>query len=179
MNAPRSSADALMARAAAGEREAFAELADTVGRTVHRFCLAQLPPHRRDEADDARQECFLRAWKHRRRFRPGGDALAWLLGIAMNVIRERRRRHRRVVPLEAAAPVAVGAEPEGESLERLGAALEALPQRQREAIICRFLRGMSVARTAAAMGCAEGTVKANVFKGVANLRRMMRQRNEP
>ena len=176
MTVERSLADALMARAASGDREAFARLAELAAPAVYRFCLAHLPPPLRESAEDARQECLLRAWRRRRRFRPGGSAMAWLLGIAMNVVRERRRKHRPAVGLHdtPAAPERDGLD---ERLGQLAEALEELPARQREALICRFLQGMSVAETAWAMGCAEGTVKATVFKAVANLReRMSRER---
>ena len=42
-----------------------------------------------------------------------------------------------------------------------------LPDRQREAIVLRFLEELSVEQTAAAMGCAEGTVKATVHQAPA------------
>jgi len=171
----RSLADALMARAAGGERDAFAQLAELAGPVLYRFCQAHLPPHMRGEAEDARQECLLRAWRRRKSFRKGGAAMTWLLGIAMNVVRERRRR-RPMVSLEAADPPQAQAAGGDDRLELLAAAIEKLPPRQREAVTCRFLRGMSIAETAAVMGCAEGTVKAAVFKAIASLGRMMRHR---
>jgi RNA polymerase sigma-70 factor (ECF subfamily) len=177
MTDERSPADALMARAASGDREAFARLAGLVAPAVYRFCLAHLPPPLRESAEDARQECLLRAWRRRRRFRPGGRAMAWLLGIAMNVVRERRRKHRPTARLGEKPAAGAGSNGPDERLGQLAAALEQLPDRQREALICRFLQGMSVAETARAMGCAEGTVKATVFNAVANLReRMGRER---
>jgi len=177
MDRQRRPADDLMARAARSDREAFGDLAELVGPAVYRFCLAHLHPARRDEADDARQETFLRAWRARKRFRPGGGATGWLLGIAMNVLRERRRRRptRALGGLDPPSP----ARPETD--ERLGAlaeAVEALPDRQREAVACRFFRGLSVAQTARAMGVAEGTVKAAVFQAIGNLRRLMKGKAE-
>lgn len=166
-------ADALMARAASGDREAFARLAELAAPAVYRFCLAHLPPPLRESAQDARQECLLRAWRGRRRFRPGGSAVAWLLGIAMNVVRERRRKYRPAAPLSEPPATGHRREDPDERLGQLAEAIEELPARQREAIICRFLQGMSVAETARAMGCAEGTVKATVFKAVASLRERM------
>jgi RNA polymerase sigma-70 factor (ECF subfamily) len=173
MDPQRALAAALMARAAKGDRQAFGELVDLVGPMVHRFCLAHLPPGLRDSAGDAGQECLLRAFQGRRRFRPGGDAVAWLLGIAMNVVRERRRKFRPGPSLSGLDPPARPAEDVPEHLADLAGALERLPARQREAVVCRFLRSMSVAQTARAMGCAEGTVKATVFKAMANLRRQL------
>ena len=81
MTVERSPADALMARAASGDREAFARLAELAAPAVYRFCLAHLPPPLRESAEDARQECLLRAWRGRRRFRPGGSACLRRLGV--------------------------------------------------------------------------------------------------
>ena len=80
------------------------------------------------------------------------------------------------MPLEAVDPprAPAPAEDDDARLERLARAVERLPERQREAVACRFLRGMSIAETAKVMGCAEGTVKAAVFKAIANLQRMMK-----
>ena len=171
-------ADSLMSRAAGGDRDAFGQLAELVGPVVYRFCLAHLPLPMRDSAPDARQECFLRAWKNRRRFRTGGNAIAWLMGIALNVVRERRRKFRPALSLDDFEPAEGAIVGPDERIETLTKAVETLPARQREALACRFLRGMSVAETAAVMGCAEGTVKAAVFKAIANLQKMMK-RKEP
>lgn len=177
----RRQAGVLMVRSAGGDRDAFGRLAELVGPMVYRFCLAHLPQRMRDDAADARQECFLRAWRARKRFRPDGDAVAWLMGIAINVVREKRRdlfKHSPAIPLGDFDPAGPTREKPDERLDALSTALDALPDRQREAVTCRFLQGMSVAETAGAMGCAEGTVKAAVFKAVENLRRIM-NRIEP
>jgi RNA polymerase sigma factor (sigma-70 family) len=50
------------------------------------------------------------------------------------------------------------------------AAVRALPPRQRAVVIARFYGGLSVQETAAALGCAEGTVKATTHQAIRNLR---------
>ncbi|MHC4718133.1 MAG: RNA polymerase sigma factor, partial [Planctomycetota bacterium] len=162
-----------MARAADGDADAFAALAELTAAAVFRFALAHLPPHLRDQAEDVRQETYLRAWRVRKAFRRSGRAVGWLLGIALNVVRERRRRGRHLSLSDPAGVPGPDPPDEDERLGRLGRAVEALPDRQREAVTCRFLRGLSVAQTARAMGCAEGTVKATVFKAIVNLQRMV------
>ena len=52
--------------------------------------------------------------------------------------------------------------------------LATLPDRQREALVLRFFEDLSVEQTAAAMGCAEGTVKATVFQALRALREKMK-----
>ena len=134
--------------AASGDDEAFGLLADATQDDLFRFALA----HGLSGADagEAVQETFLRAYRARKRWKPGADARAWLYGIAMNVVRETFRKRRREqagldLDLLAAAPVASdGPSLEPAELAKCAKAIEALPQRQREAVTCRFLRQMSV-----------------------------------
>lgn len=55
----------------------------------------------------------------------------------------------------------------------LCAALSRLPVKQRAVLVLRFLEGMSVQETAAAMSCPEGTVKAYTSRGLGALRRIL------
>ena len=170
-----------MDRASAGDEAAFGELAGRVQDRLFRFALAHGLQYA--DAAEATQEALLRAFERRETWRAGSDAVAWLYGIAMNVVREFRRSRRRVPPtgidlaVLAAAPAPPGDAEEAERA-RLVAGLAALPARQREAVACRFLRQMNVRDAAAAMGCAEGTVKAAVFAALRNLRKALTPRTE-
>ena len=79
-----------MDQAASGDDAAFGHLADAVQDDLYRFALAH--GLRRDDAADAVQETLLRAYRMRSRWRPGGEAMTWLWGICMNVVREARRQ---------------------------------------------------------------------------------------
>lgn len=178
MESPRAQCSRLMDLASAGGAAAFGELAGRMQDELFRFALAQLLC--RADAAEAVQETLLRAYQRRRRWRKGGDAVAWLYGICLNVVREIRRRRRRDRGAGGEADLlAVAADGEApaerEELARLADGLAGLPPRQREAVSCRYLRGMSVRQTAAAMGCAEGTVKAAVFAALRNLRAALRE----
>ena len=162
-----------MDRASRGDDGAFAELAGWVQDDLFRFGLAH--GLRRADAAEATQEALMRAYRQRRRWRRGGDAMAWLYGITMNVVREFRRKGRQDaaggLDLDLLSGESPGADDAGaEALGHLAEAVASLPPRQREAVTCRYLRQMSVAETAAAMGCAEGTVKASVSAALRNLR---------
>lgn len=172
--------DQLMDLAAAGDGDAFGRLALAMQDELFRFALA----HGLAAADAAEgvQETLLRAYRGRNRWRSGGRAGPWLLAIAMNVVREFRRKRRGYlggIDLEAlACDAAPSRDRQAGRLRPLAAAIDALPPRQREAIACRYLRQMSVRETAAAMGCAEGTVKATASAALANLRQKLK-RHEP
>ena len=171
----------LMDRAAGNDEVAFGELALQVQDELFRFALAH--GLRFADASEAVQETLLRAWQRRGRWRTGADATAWLYGIAMNVVRELRRKRKRDGPsgidLDAFAASAEDRGAERTEMALLACSVAALPSRQREAIACRFLRQMSVRDTAAARGCAEGTVTAAVFAALGNLRKAMRREAQP
>ena len=157
-----------MDRASSGDDEAFALLTVGVQDDLFRFALA----HGLVWADaaEAVQEVLLRAYNGRRRWRKGSDAVAWVYGIAMNVVREFRRRPRPAALDGRVIPAAEHGDDDDEALGRLAEALDELPPRQRESVTCRYLRRMSVSDTAAAMGCAEGTVKASLSAAMKKLR---------
>ena len=73
----------------------------------------------------------------------------------------------------AAAVVAAVSAQNTEQREVLHAVLANLPDRQREAIVLRFFEELSVEETAAAMNCAEGTVKATVHQALRSMRQKL------
>jgi RNA polymerase sigma-70 factor, ECF subfamily len=162
-----------MDQASRGDDEAFGRLAFAAQDDLYRFALAQgLASH---DAAEAVQEALLRAYRSRRDWRKGADAATWLCGITLNVVREMRRAKRRdrESPLdpEALAALADTADRSEQTLSHLAEAIDALPPRQREAVVCRYLRRLSVRDTAIVMGCADGTVKAALATALENLRK--------
>jgi RNA polymerase sigma-70 factor (ECF subfamily) len=176
----RSKATELMDRASSGDDEAFGVLAAAHQDDLHRLALSQ--GLCAADAAEVCQEAMMRAYRRLDAWRRGGDARAYLAGIAVNVAREFRRRKRGErlgldpAIVEAAMSTEAPAKPspaDGVDVRRLAEALELLPPRQREAVTCRYLNRMSVAQTAKALGCAEGTVKAAVFAALGNLRKIL------
>jgi RNA polymerase sigma-70 factor (TIGR02960 family) len=153
------------------DEAAFTALAEPHRRELHVHCYRMLASF--DEAEDAVQETFLNAWRGRSGFQGGSLFRAWLYRIATNVCLDMLRRNSRragtrslaEVPwiqpypdllLDQAAPTdeqpeAVAVERETISLVFL-AALQALPPRQRAALIARDVLGRPASETAAALG---------------------------
>ena len=82
----RTRINALMDLASAGDQETFGLLASAVQDELFRLALAH--GLRRDDAAEATQETLLRAYAGRRKWNRGGDAMAWLCGILVNVARD-------------------------------------------------------------------------------------------
>ena len=169
----------LMSRAANGDNTAYAMVAGRMQDHLYRMALSQgMCGH---DAADIVQETLLRAYERLDVWQAGNNTRCWLLGIAMNVIREGRRKRARhfAFDITTLAITASGAEiteplDDPETLEILSAALAGLPQRQHEVITCRYLNQLDVRQTAEVMGCAEGTVKAATAAALENLRKAMR-----
>jgi len=152
------------------DEPAFTALAERHRRELHVHCYRMLASF--DEAEDAVQETFLKAWRGRSGF-DGAQFRAWLYRIATNVCLDMLRRSSRRTAggspaelpwlqpypdplLDAAAPG--DEEPEAVAISRetislaFLAALQVLPPRQRAALIARDVLGWPASETAAALG---------------------------
>ena len=150
------------------DESAFADLTQRHRRELHVHCYRMLASF--DEAEDAVQETFLRAWRRRETFDGSSQVRAWLYRIATNVCLDMLRRNgRRVTKLESFAempwlqpypdrlldevapragePDAVAVERETIELAFL-TAMQVLPPRQRAALIARDVLGWPAAETA-------------------------------
>jgi RNA polymerase sigma-70 factor (TIGR02960 family) len=168
---------------------AFAAQAERHRRELHVHCYRMLASF--DDAEDAVQETYLRAWRGREGFEGSSMLRAWLYRIATNVCLDMLRRSRRQptvmnsfaeVPwlqpypdrlLDQAAPGddqpdAVVVERETIELVFL-AALQVLPPRQRAALIARDVLGWSASQTAAALDTSVAAANSAVQRARARL----------
>lgn len=161
----------LLAGIAAGAEQAFVDLYRRRHADVFRFALAMAKS--RAFAEDATQEVFLNVLEHAARFdATKGSARGWLLGCARHVVVDRLRLERRWTD---ALPEQVVTCQHDERLfveqriERLHAALAALPVEYREAVVLCDLAELSYVDAAAALGCPLGTVRSRLHRGRALL----------
>ena len=139
------------------------------------------------EAEDATQEAFVKAYRALDRFRPGASFRPWLLAIVTNEARNRRRSAGRRANLtlrmaaegqafQAVSPEAavVAAERREELLSILGE----LSEGDRLVISYRYFLGLSEQETATALGCARGTVKSRLSRAIARLRQAMQKEKD-
>jgi RNA polymerase sigma-70 factor (ECF subfamily) len=182
------SATSVLERAIGGDVAALAGDFEALVRLyrpkVFRFALASLRDL--DAAETVTQDCFLRAYQARERFRQDCSMHTWLMQIAVNLIRDHirnrrlqfwRRATRMARPLDMAGhAIADGARsPEAQALlnERVASiwsAAERLPEKQRTVFLLRFVEDMDLLEIAVATGMKEGTIKTHLFRALRAIR---------
>lgn len=134
--------DALMARVAARDTDALRLLADRHAQLPWRIAYRMLADP--GEAEDVAQESLLRLWQFAERWQAGGPGVAaWLTRVATNACLDRLRRRRFVgddaVPERAdESPLADEVIEEDEVRQAVADCIEALPDRQRAAIVLTY-----------------------------------------
>ncbi len=132
----------------------------------------------RAAAEDVVQDAFLGLYRHWAGLADPGNALTYVRSAVLNRCRSALRQRGRPGRLEPAA--VAGDSPEaavliGEEHQQVLAAIRALPDRQREALVLRFYLDMSEEQAARAMGISRGTVKSATSRAVAALGRMLKE----
>jgi RNA polymerase sigma-70 factor (ECF subfamily) len=171
----------LMGRLAAGDREALQPLMERHYTRLYRLALSYL--RNPEDALDAVQETFVKAFQNAARWDGTSEAGPWLSRIAINQSIDRYRRHKRrqatFTPLGEGDHDDTMAAPEpsperkvlgGEVGRRIGSALRGLPERQRAVFVLRHYEEMSLEEIAESLGMSLGTVKSSLHRAVYRLR---------
>ncbi len=159
-----------------GEREAFDVLVERYQRPIYRLCYRYVNNH--EDASDLAQEVFLKAWRAIGRFRGESAFSTWLYRIAVNACLNFRARNRpeareldeRLVDPRPGAERQLASE---DAARQVRAAGGRLPDRQRATLILKLFHDLTHEEVARMLGSSVGTVKANLFHALANLRREM------
>lgn len=147
------------------------------------FRLAYLFLGDPDDAEDVAQETFIRAFYALHGFDSNRGLRPWLLGIAANTARNKRRSlgryfaaltrlagQKMVEDSGQPAEAGYGAERSTPEAGELWAAVRKLSQVDQEAIYFRFFLDLSESEMAAAWDVAQGTVKSRLHRAVERLR---------
>ncbi len=170
--------EALIALTARGEESALAALYDRYGRVAYGLALRVL----RDAtlAEDAVQEAFLAVWRSAHRYIPErSKPSTWIMTFvhrrAVDLVRrEERRRAEQLTDVESIAGGMVDEDAWlGLERERVQAALQQLPDQQREAIELAYYGGFTQSELAERLGQPLGTIKSRMFTGLARLRELL------
>ena len=165
----------LVGRAVAGDASAWETIVIANQESV--FRLAYLILGDPDEAEDAAQETFLRAWDNLPRFDRSRSLRPWLLRIAANLASNHRRsagRHAAAL-IRSSQSQARAASVEDQTTEHARAdelwqAVRRLDAADQQMIYLRYFLDLSVAETAEAVQAAEGTVKSRSSRALGRLR---------
>ncbi|MGH2723490.1 MAG: SigE family RNA polymerase sigma factor [Actinomycetota bacterium] len=133
--------------------------------------LAYLLTGDRALAEDLVHEAFVRMFGRFRDLRHAEAFRSYLRTTIVNLVRSHFRRvrvERAYLERERGRPDVPGPAPEGR--EEMWQALRRLSERQRAAIVLRYYEDLTEAQTAEVLGCAVGTVKSLVARGIERLR---------
>jgi len=171
---------ALVDLARGGDAEAYGQLYDHYVTGIFRFVYYRTGSHQL--AEDLTSETFIRGLRAIQRFNwQGKDFGAWLTTIARNLIADHYKSSRsrlEVVSDSMPEDSSTVDSPEHDvmtliSNELLFEAVNTLPNEQRECILMRFIQGLSIAETAAALGRSEGAIKQLQLRAVRALAKQM------
>lgn len=169
-------------RAANGDEEAFVVVVERNQQRLERVCRGILGDP--DQARDAVQEVFLRAYRKGRKTEPRGRLYTWLYRIAVNLCLNRLRRRRVVSFLQLSVqeetatfePVDTGPVPDRvyearERWARTRERIELLPPSQRAVLVLAKFEGLSYRQIAAALDISVSAVEGRLFRAMRALER--------
>lgn len=174
----------ILSRAQEGDTEAFTELVRFYRQDLLRVTYRFVGNY--EDAHDVLQQVFVKVYQNIDRWEPRAPFWSWLYRIAVNESlgykKREKRRYEVVSPIEetpypdptSAAPSPLDDVARREAGRRVLEAIERLPEMQRVTFVLRFREELSVKETAAVLGCAEGTVKANGYHAIRRLRKILR-----
>lgn len=184
MPAGERSDEDLLRRSAAGDRDAFADLARRHQSSLYRFALRSCGGER--EAEDALQDALLAAWRGAAGFRQDASARTWLFQVLVHACRRRRRRRSgepaRHDPMEeaGAVPAAEGHPEVRVAARQLGHAIDealaAMTPEAREVLVLRDVDGLPGEEAAAALGLSLAAMKSRLHRARLELKQRLERR---
>jgi RNA polymerase sigma-70 factor (ECF subfamily) len=169
--------DVLARAAVGGDVNALGHLYDQLLTPIYRYIAVRV--RRREDAEDLTQLVFERIVAGLPRYRPGRRPFAaWVFRIARNAVIDHVRRERPTEQLDPVHDLPHGEEVEaislrGEQIRELRRAIATLTPDQQEAIVLRFVAGLSAEEAARVMGRRAGTIRGLTFRAIGALRRHM------
>ncbi|HTK52961.1 MAG TPA: RNA polymerase sigma factor [Gemmatimonadaceae bacterium] len=169
----------LVRRVLDGDTAAFTMLVDRHAAACTRFATRMLG--NREDAEDATQETFLRAYRSLARYEERQTFRTWLFQILINRCRTaavRRQRRHRMFLVDDTAIAAASVRPAvdaGDLRAELKRAIDALDPDQREAFLLKHVEQLSYDEMAAATGVGVSALKMRVKRACDRMQWMLRQ----
>lgn len=171
---------AVVRRVRSGDVDAFGVLVARYQPRCARFALRMLTDS--EDAADAVQLAFVRAYEALHRYNEDARFVGWLFAILTNECRAIAARHRRrakyMVVDDAAVQQAIAPEPDGvdDRSERLSRAVSRLEPLLREAFVLRHIEGLSYVEMVESTGAGTSALKMRVKRACDALRTMLEER---
>jgi RNA polymerase sigma-70 factor, ECF subfamily len=135
-----------------------------------------------EDAQDAAQDIFLKAYRGLKDFRPDASLYTWLYRIAVNTCLDYRRKSRREVfrseplteDLESDKPFLEQLYESAKITKAIQLALQKLPEKLRAAIVLREIEGLSYEEVAEVLHTSVGTVKSRISRAREQLRHLLK-----
>jgi RNA polymerase sigma-70 factor (ECF subfamily) len=172
-NLTNRNAERLRVEAAQQDTARFGELYEDSFERVYAYIARRVGT--REEAQDLTADVFHQALAILPRFEwQDVPFVAWILGIAANLLSDRWRRVNRLQEVEIDDPDQIGVEDDIEKRALLYQLVETLPADQRRVIVRRFVGQKSLREIAAELGRSDGAIKQLQLRALQNLRERIR-----
>jgi len=173
----------LMLRVRQGDESSFAMLLERHRRGVVNFLYRMVP--NQAVSEELAQEVFLRVYRSRESYEPTAKFTTWLFRIAthlaLNWIRDNKKEKNQESLSEEVVEGAERQVSDGQPtveqrmlyqarMNEIRAAIEALPEKQRAAVLMHKYEGLEYTQIARALGCSESAVKSLLFRAYETLR---------
>ncbi len=162
--------DVLVERARAGDELAFARLLDLHSRDAVATAMGLLG--NRDEAEEAVQEAFCRAWRKLSTLQDRAKFRVWVTGILYRICCDVQRARGRTRKAMGALPREGSADRPDEGAQRVVDEAMELPDEYRGPLVLFYLQQMTVAELAEALGISDENAKVRLHRA----RKMLRER---
>ena len=169
-----------------GDAQAFSKLVDLYAKPVHNLCYRMLG--NAQDAEDAAQEAFLRAFKAIHRYDPRRKFASWLLSIAANYCIDQHRRTRlRAISLDESPEASLGDKTAGpaarlvqkETRDELQTVLAQLEPRDRAAIILYYWNELPYEEIAQQLSMSESALKSRLHRARKTLAAAWQEKQQP
>jgi RNA polymerase sigma-70 factor (ECF subfamily) len=167
----------LLRRVLSGETRIYAQLVDRYRERLGRYALRMLG--NREDAEDALQETFIRAYRSLARCEGANGFGPWVYGILVNRCRTHAAKRARIQGVMVRDDVALATASVAPSESRdalrdaIQKALEQLPAEQREAFLLKHVEDLSYEMMETVTGVRPATLRMRVFRARDELRKLL------